>query len=157
MGRGASRIPYHASILRAMYMLRSLAPVLTALFAFAPFTHAQEALRDLYSTSGFVRSAAIAGDTLYVGGDFITVGPPTGPAAVIDKVTGEADLAQARIGGGVDTILPDGRGGWYVGGEIEWAGGEPRRNLAHFWTTAASTPRSPPILESPAVPSSSAM
>ncbi len=116
---------------------RSLFATLALLLTFAPAALAQEPQRNLYSTSDFVRSAAVAGDTLYVGGDFITVGPPTGPAAVLDKVTGEPDLSQARIGpdsfgGGVEVVLPDGRGGWYVGGRTEWAGGEPRRNLAHI-------------------------
>ena len=120
-----------------MSIPRPLLTSLALLLTFAPAAYAQEPQRNLYSTSDFVRSAAVAGDTLYVGGDFITVGPPTGPAAVLDKVTGEPDLEQARIGvtpligSDVEVVLPDGRGGWYVGGRTEWAGGEPRRNLAH--------------------------
>ncbi len=104
-------------------------------------TEAQEALRDLHSPDSFVRSAAVAGDTLYVAGDFITVGPPTGRAAALNRTTGEVDLAQTRIGGRqVEVVLPDGRGGWYVGGETEWAGGEPRRNLAHILADGSLDP-----------------
>ncbi len=102
------------------------------LLACAPAASGQEALRDLFSADNFVRSAAIAGDTLYVAGDFSSLGPPTGPAAVLDAVTGVPDLGQARIGGDVEVVLPDGAGGWYVGGELRWAGGEARRNLAHI-------------------------
>ncbi|MEM1041859.1 MAG: PQQ-binding-like beta-propeller repeat protein [Bacteroidota bacterium] len=98
--------------------------------------HAQEADRNLYTTDDPVVAAVVAGDTLYIGGTFVTVAPPTGPAAVVNKATGEPDLAQARVGEtsnlgeGVTAVLPDGQGGWYVAGEIEWTGGEPRRNLA---------------------------
>lgn len=92
---------------------------------------AQEPLRELYSPNNFVRSAAIAVDTLYIGGDFTAVAPTTGQAAVLDPTTGLPDFSQARVSGEVDVILPDGTGGWYVAGDFEFAGGQPRRNLAH--------------------------
>ncbi len=100
----------------------------------------------LYSPNDFVRSAAIADDTLYVAGDFIDLGPPTGPAAVLDKASGEADLSQVRLDtgafsdGGIRVILPDGAGGWYVGGTFYFAGGEPRRNLAHVLADGSLDP-----------------
>ena len=128
-----------------MPVLRFLRPALAALLLAAPCAHAQQAQRNLYTPNNNVRSAAIAADTLYVGGDFSTLGPPTGPAAVLDKVTGEPDLSQARvqIGGFLGSIwvsVPDGEGGWYVGGEIEQAGGEPRRNLARVLADGSVDP-----------------
>ena len=63
-----------------------------------PAVQAQEPLRTLYSPNDFVNSAAVAVDTLYVGGTFTAVGPTTGQAAVLDPATGLPDLSQARIG-----------------------------------------------------------
>ena len=118
--------------------------------ACASATHAQEAQRNLYSTDNFVRTAALAGDTLYVGGDFSTLGPPTGLAGAVDKVTGEAYLEQDRIGtrdalsGRARVIISDGEGGWYVGGRTHWAGGEPRLNLAHILPNGRVNPNFAP-------------
>ena len=96
-----------------------------------PLVSAQEVLQGLYSPDGIVRDAAIAGDTLYVGGTFGFVGGSTGTVAVLDKETGAPDLTQPRFGGVVWDMISDGTGGHYVGGAFSSVDGQPRWNLAH--------------------------
>ena len=112
------------------------APVMARSFAFAfvlfaSTASAQEVFQNLYSPDGIVSDAAIAGDTLYVGGTFGFVGGSTGTVAVLDKETGAPDLTQPRFGGGVWEVIPDGAGGYFAGGAFSSVDGQPRRNLAH--------------------------
>ncbi len=108
---------------------------------FSPAVLAQsapyDALPDLWVVDNRVRSLDVVGDTLYLGGDFEYVGPPTGQLAVLDKATGEPDLSLPRVGeaGGAAgitlTVVPDESGGYYVGGDFSFVSSEPRYNLAH--------------------------
>ena len=74
-----------------------------------------------WSTDGYVKTVAIFGKYLYFGGDFNYVGKETGSAVFFkkDAVTPEKnspffadDLYNSRI----RTAVPDGNGGWYIGG-----------------------------------------
>lgn len=60
-----------------------------------------------------VRALARVGGTLFVGGDFDIVGPPSGGLAIVDganagAMTPTTDVASAN------RVAPDGAGGWYV-------------------------------------------
>jgi hypothetical protein len=77
--------------------------------------------------NGPVYEVEVVGDTAYLGGAFTQVGPRTGPGAGIDAATGEPDLDLAEIGRGeVWAVVPDGLGGWYIGGWFAYVGGLPR-------------------------------
>ena len=82
---------------------------------------------------GNVTAVAISGQTLYVGGTFNSVAPVVGGGAIVDPIDGTLLDRTPRVAGVVLVSLPDGRGGWYVGGEFSGVGGEPRRNLAHIF------------------------
>jgi len=83
-------------------------------------------------TDGPVRSLALAGDTLFVAGDFTRIGTPTGgPALVTDAVTGVAVTTFAVTDGAIEAIAADGAGGWFVGGSFTHIGGWARAHLAH--------------------------
>jgi hypothetical protein len=90
--------------------------------------------------------------TAYVAGDFSAAGLPTGPAATISAADGGAitspgircDPALGATGteppatcGRVHAVEPDGRGGWYIGGEFNKVGSVPARNLARITSTGA--------------------
>jgi hypothetical protein len=92
---------------------------------------AQTIRQDLWVTNGTVSDVVPSGSTIYIGGYFTYVGPPTGSAAPLDAVTGAA-LGIPRINGGVYAIAPDGSGGWYIGGHFTSVGGLARSNIAHI-------------------------
>src|SRR2546421_5243177 len=100
----------------------------------ATLSRAQAARPDFSVTNGIVRAMSLAGNMLYVGGDFSWVGFPTGPAVTIDSQTGDPSHAFPRFDGSspvIDVAIPDGSGGWYMGGTFTPVGSAARTNLAH--------------------------
>lgn len=103
-----------------------------------------------------IDDAVRSGDRLYVAGGFWVLGPHTGAAVPMDPVTAQR-LPQFPKFLGTDhstvsirRILPDGAGGWYVGGQFATAGGLPRANLAHVaadYTVSAWNPGANGIVE----------
>lgn len=95
-----------------------------------------------------VYTSALVGGTLYVGGQFAWIGPNTGSLACVDAASGAA-FPFARVDGTVYAIVPDGAGGWFVGGEFASVSGVPRANLARvrgdgsldpWWNPGADAP-----------------
>jgi RHS repeat-associated protein len=76
------------------------------------------------------------GQRIYVGGDFDYFGRRTGSLVSLDTAGGSVDPAYPEVAGpyytGVRTIVPDGLGGWYIGGDFRYVGGLPRERLAHI-------------------------
>ncbi len=70
--------------------------------------------------------------TLYIGGNFRSVGPSTGSGVPVDQIQGLALGHYPRVAGGVEVVIPDGAGGWFFGGRFSGVGGLPRWNLAHL-------------------------
>lgn len=107
-------------------MRRFLAPLLLAGVAMG-----QDVRTAFPVPDGPVHALARHGDTLYVGGDFSRLGPATGHGVVVDAATGEREARSPPIDGAVLASVPDGAGGWYVGGRFTRAGGLARNGLAH--------------------------
>jgi trimeric autotransporter adhesin len=84
-----------------------------------------------------------AGGTLYVSGGFRSVGPNTGGGVPIDRQSGRPLRPYPRVTGVVNAVVPDGVGGWYVGGWFVAVGGLPRSNLAHILPDGTVAPWSP--------------
>jgi outer membrane protein assembly factor BamB len=73
-------------------------------------------------------------NTVYVGG-VSRLGVPTGSAVVVSTPTGNQQPIRARVAGGsVQAAIPDGTGGWYIGGTFTSVGGVGRPGLAHLST-----------------------
>ena len=72
------------------------------------------------------------GNNVYVGGDFNAFGPITGSGAQIDSSTAIANTALPRVDGTINTAIPDGNGGWYIGGVFTRVGNYVINNLAHI-------------------------
>lgn len=70
-------------------------------------------------------------NTLYVGGVFSLVGPNTGSGIPLGYGQGAATEGYAKVNGEILTVVSDGSGGWYIGGDFTAVGGHPRLHLAH--------------------------
>ena len=79
-----------------------------------------------------VSATALVGDTLYLAGSFVSIGPATGSGIVADPVVGAKGRPFPEVSGRVACAVSDERGGWYIGGEFVGVGGLQRRNLAHI-------------------------
>ncbi|MFI5371583.1 MAG: putative Ig domain-containing protein [Candidatus Eisenbacteria bacterium] len=106
---------------------------------------AQTVRQDLWITNGTVNATAIAGDTLYVGGAFTAIAPATGCGVPLDANTGRALDGLPEVSGSVSTVVPDGSGGWYIGGLFTTVGGQPRTNLAHVLADLSVDPWAPVV------------
>src|SRR5438445_12380954 len=110
-----------------------------ALSAFCPFglvaaSWAQSVDSTLWGVEpgATVFAATRAGHTLYVGGSFHTIGPNTGCGVPVDIPGGRAVPHFPRVAGGrVNAVVPDGGGGWLIGGACRAGGRRPPRTLAH--------------------------
>ena len=95
-------------------------------------TNSQTLQENLYVTNGSVRATVISGNTLYIGGDFTQVGPSTGYGAAIDTSTGNYDAAMPKVNGIINAVVPDGLGGWFIGGAFTYVGAVARNKIAHI-------------------------
>lgn len=86
---------------------------------------------NLWVPNGNVRASAVVGNTLYLGGDFDYVGPPTGHGVPLDRSSGTAAANFPAANGNVASVVGDGAGGWFIGGTFTSVGGVPRAGLAH--------------------------
>ena len=96
---------------------------------------------DMYVTNGNVRAITATADTIYIGGDFTMVGPRTGRGVPINKSDGLPVAGFPQVAGGVVyCAIPDGEGGWYIGGSFTYVAGIARNCLAHIYSNGSLDP-----------------
>lgn len=110
---------------------------------------AQVAMRDLPGTDGNVTAIARAGNTLYIAGSFRSMGENSGGLVQVDGRTGEQIRTFPKVAGAVTAIVPDGSGGWYIGGEFSGVGGKPRLCLAQLRPDGSVSDWNPGVSGSP--------
>lgn len=113
-----------------LWLTGTCTSLLVLLFGTPP-SLSQEA-PELWGTDGNVVATARLGNTLYIAGAFNAVGPVTGGGVPVHAETGDPIAGYPRVAGLVRTAIPDGEGGWYIGGTFSAAGGVPCANLAHI-------------------------
>src|SRR5690349_8964607 len=111
-------------------MRRALAVLVPLLLA--PAVFAQSLNPAFPGLNGPITASAVSGNTVYVAGGFTYAGPATGPGVPIDVTTVVTPATTARIEGIVYASVPDGAGGWYIGGAFTKVGAVSRANVAHI-------------------------
>ncbi len=88
-----------------------------------------------WAFGGAVHTVARVGQVAFVGGRFNAVAARhnvTGGFAVASSLTSQRALRAARVHGNVNAIVPDGAGGWFVGGNFTFVGQHRRPQIAHI-------------------------
>ncbi|MFZ4708182.1 MAG: delta-60 repeat domain-containing protein, partial [Bacteroidales bacterium] len=85
---------------------------------------------------------AVANDATYtyIGGDFTSVCPPNARyGAKLTTTTVVPDLNFPAVNGTVNVCVPDGSGGWFIGGTFTQVGTDTRNNLARINSSGSVT------------------
>src|SRR5262245_23622947 len=117
---------------------------LSLLTLFARTVRAQEIDPGFWSTDGVVHAFESAGDTVFIAGEFTSIGPASGGAALLDIRDASPRANFPRVAGRIRAAVSDGRGGWFIGGTFNGVEGSRRSNLAHVLadgTVAAWSPQ----------------
>lgn len=104
---------------------------------------------NLWGANGNVVGIARSGNTLYIAGAFRSVGENSGGFVPIDARTGEALRPFPKVAGFVYAIVPDGLGGWYLGGEFTAVAGKLRSCLAQIRADGSVSDWNPRVTGSP--------
>lgn len=83
-------------------------------------------------TDQSVNAIVQKGDTVYLGGMFNNIGPNKPYGVPFDPTTGMPNLTFAKPNNAVHVVLPDGAGGWFIGGAFTQVAGQPRDRLARI-------------------------
>lgn len=103
-----------------------------------------------FVTNGFVTATASDGATVYLGGKFDYVGQRSGTAVLVSATTGAWNKSVvAGSVGRINAIVDDGRGGYFVGGDIRAAGSTRLRGLAHIKADGTWDSTFAPIFNNP--------
>src|SRR5439155_27376217 len=76
----------------------------------------------LWVTDGQVSAVALSAGTVYIGGGFTNVGPPSGGCQGVSTASGVPVANFPKVAGLVFAAAPDGSGGWYIGGYFSGVG-----------------------------------
>ncbi len=87
---------------------------------------------DVWVPDGPVYALAETNGILYVGGAFEKFYPNNRKADLVDGLSGASEPGFPEVDGVILAVLPDGAGGWFIGGVFTSVGGVPRQNLAHL-------------------------
>lgn len=104
---------------------------------------------NLWGANGNVLDIARSENTLYIAGSFRSVGENSGGFVAIDARTGAVLRSFPKVAGSVHVIVPDGSGGWYIGGEFSAVGGKPRSCLAQIRADGSVSGWNPGVTGSP--------
>jgi trimeric autotransporter adhesin len=104
---------------------------------------------DVPGANGNVLGMARSGNTLYIAGSFRSVGENSGGYVPVSVATGAALKPFPKVAGSVRVIVPDGFGGWYLGGEFTAVGGKPRSCLAQVRSDGSVSDWNPSVSGSP--------
>ncbi|MCE5229183.1 hypothetical protein LLG95_06255 [bacterium] len=118
---------------RILVLLRGGANVLLLGVFMASAALAQTFNPDAWVVNGPVYRILPTPNAIYIAGDFTHIGPDfSGGAVPLDLATGDHLAVFPKVNGIVNTCIPDGSGGWFLGGSFDQVGTYVRTNLAHI-------------------------
>ncbi len=82
--------------------------------------------------NGPVNCIVVDGDFTYIGGYFTYVGVNTGYGAKLSTTTHTPDLTFPKVNGEILVVVPDGSGGWLIGGSFTKVGNYIRNRIARI-------------------------
>lgn len=102
-------------------------------FALGQCTLEEQPLENFPITDGSINAMNQKGDTLFIGGLFRLLAPFSGSGVPLSASTAMPTPNFARVeGGDVKAVLPDGNGGWFIGGNFQMVNGVTQKALAHL-------------------------
>jgi trimeric autotransporter adhesin len=84
---------------------------------------------------GQINALAVSGSKVYMGGTFTRFGYSCGTGVLLDTSTAQPDRSFPKcdpLGGQILASVPDGMGGYYIGGQFTYINGIARKYLAHI-------------------------
>ena len=131
-----TRLHAFASVGAAMALASGL--VISA----APSAHASPATRsdDTAGVRGVVYTTLQHGSRIYLGGEFDFAGRWSGAGQVVDAADGRVLSPALRVVGQVNVAVPDGIGGWFIGGSFTQVLGQQRLGLARITKAGKLSP-----------------
>lgn len=106
---------------------------------------AQQLLRDMWLPNGKVNALEVDAATgiEYFGGDFSYVGPDRSFGAALGLSDSGINMAVPSPNGRVQSVAPDGHGGWYIGGKFTSVNGQTRNRMARINADGSLHPFNP--------------
>ncbi len=92
----------------------TIAGVLAATSVFAQAVPERMPIAGAWGPNSAVIDSVVVGDTVFLGGGFDYIGPPTGTFASVDMNDGKSVRVGAGRGGFTSAGTSDGAGGWFV-------------------------------------------
>ncbi|HYK47121.1 MAG TPA: hypothetical protein VEV83_18220, partial [Parafilimonas sp.] len=84
------------------------------------------------SANSYTYKITTRGDSIFLGGSFTRLGLKTDYLGSITEGANAASQTMPNANGQIRCIIPDGSGGWYVGGSFSQIGGINKSNVAHI-------------------------
>src|SRR3972149_3515920 len=99
-----------------------------------------------YVVSSYTRSILATNTAVYFGGQISYAGPNTGQGVPIEASSATRVANYPYVRGGIQTAIPDGNNGWYIGGYFDKVGSRNINYLAHILSDGTVDPNfSPPM------------
>ncbi len=108
---------------------------------------AQTYVQNNLVTNGIVNDIEVADGIIYLAGHFTQVGPDTGSAVPFDINTGRIATSFPKVNNTIRAIIPDGSGGWFIGGDFTLVGGLTRNRIAHILSDGTVDPNWNPNID----------
>ena len=95
--------------------------------------------------NGTIRTIVNHDGINYIGGSFTKISKLTGFGALVKKSDADFYKNNPKVNGKISVVIPDGNGGWYIGGEFTMVGNTTRYRLAQIDKNGSLTNWSPSV------------